>query len=895
MSARTKVLAGLVLLAVIVLVAALLVFRPSSSEEAAGGVCPGDGVSSPEWSPSSTEVDAGIDRHPFVGNGYLGLRVPPRGSGYTQTGEMTGWPLYTPAYDGAFVAGLYARTPSVADNREVAAAVPNWSGLTVQVGENTYDTATPAAQISNFRQSLHMRCGLVRSTLTWTTPDGRATDLVYEVVTSQADQHVGAVRVTLVPRWSGEIGVTDLIDGAGARRVTPAGAELADDTVRVGFRTEGTNVAGELASVLRADADTTGRTQDLTASQQAQFQVEDGNSYEVTKFVAVDTALTAADPRTSALDAARRAADAGWEPLLADTAAAWRAKWSGDIEVPGRAEVQGWIRGALYSMYSSTNAKQDNSVSPVGLSSDNYAGAVFWDADIWVFPALLQFAPELAKSIVEYRYRTLPAAQANAARLGLKGSFYPWTSTSRGDLEECHSWDPPHCLTQIHLQGDIALAAWQYYEATGDTAWLRDRGWPILSNLAAFWASRVTPNPDGSYSIRDVAGPDEYSNGVTDGSYTNAVAALALRHADTAAAILGESRPPEWAAIADRLRMPFDQAQRIFLQFDGYTGTPIKQADTVLLIYPLDWPMPPTVAAAVLDYYSQRTDPDGPAMTDSVHAVDAADIGVPGCAVATFLERSARPFVRAPFGQFAEARGEKAGAADPLAGAPAFTFVTAAGGFLQTFTNGLLGLRFDPETIAIDPMLPPQLAPGVTLRGIHWQGRTFDARIGTEDTELTLTQGDPIRVNTPSGEHILSPAQPLSVKTRRPDLAPTDNIARCDPISATSSEPGRYPNAANDGSTATGWESDVETGSLTVDLGTENRINRIVAHWSDPAPTASTIEVSTDNATWTRVEPAPGTGDLGSTVSARYVRIGVTGTNPAEPPGISELEVYAPR
>ncbi|NEE35239.1 hypothetical protein G3M53_58690, partial [Streptomyces sp. SID7982] len=86
-----------------------------------------------------------------------------------------------------------------------------------------------------------------------------------------------------------------------------------------------------------------------------------------------------------------------------------------------------------------------------------------------------------------------------------------WTSASRGRLDsECHSVDPPHCLTQNHLQGDVSLAVWQYYLATGDRDWLAARGWPLLKGIADFWRSRATANPDGSYSVNDVAGPDEY-------------------------------------------------------------------------------------------------------------------------------------------------------------------------------------------------------------------------------------------------------------------------------------------------------------------------------------------------------------------------------------------------
>jgi trehalose/maltose hydrolase-like predicted phosphorylase len=114
------------------------------------------------------------------------------------------------------------------------------------------------------------------------------------------------------------------------------------------------------------------------------------------------------------------------------------------------------------------------------------------------------------------------------------------------------------------------------YLATGDTAWLRARGWPMLQGIAQFWAGRVTANGDGSYSVDNVAGPDEYSNGVRDGVYTNAVAATTLRNATKAAHILGEAAPAQWTTIAGHLRMPFDQQRQVFLQYDGYNGTLIK-------------------------------------------------------------------------------------------------------------------------------------------------------------------------------------------------------------------------------------------------------------------------------------------------------------------------------
>jgi trehalose/maltose hydrolase-like predicted phosphorylase len=864
--------------------------------------CP-QSAGSAAWELSTTSYDPAFFRHAAVGNGYLGLRVPPAGMGYVATGEPTGWPLFTPRYDGAIVAGLYARDPDLAGGRQAIAAIPNWSTLTVGAGGETFTPTVAASRITNYRQTLYLRCGLLRTSLTWTTSSGsRATDLVYDVLADHTKQHVGAVRLTMTPHWNGEATVSDVIDGAGARRVVqtgggPQGGALTQD---VTFDAETLGTAGAVASTLAAGpgvtATATTRTPaaNLTASQALTFRARKDQSYEIVKYVGVDTELSSGNPEKSAVAASQQAADLGWPALSSAHVAAWNALWRSDIALPDRPDLQRWVRAGLYGLLSNIRPGADDSISPVGLTSDNYAGLIFWDAETWMYPALLLTHPDVARSIVEYRYRTMPGARANAQRLGYQGLFYPWNSGGSGDLAtECHSVDPPHCITQIHLQGDIALAVWQYYLATGDRAWLRSRGWPMLSGIAEFWAGRVTANADGSYSINNVAGPDEYSNGVNDGVYTNAVAATALRAATRAAAAVGRTAPASWTTIADRLRMPFDQQQQVFLQYDGYTGSLIKQADTVLLIYPVEWPMTSQVASNTLDYYAERTDPDGPAMTDSVHAIDAAAIGQPGCATHTYLMRSIVPFVRDPFAQFAEARGSKPGSQDPLAGSPALNFLTGEGGFLQVFTNGLTGLRWRSDRVHLDPMLPPQLGSGVTLRGLHWQGRTFDMTVGPTQTTLTQTAGQPFAVESPQGTQTSGTGASLRFPTRRPDLAPTDDAARCKPAQASSEEPGMYAEAAVDGSAATIWAPDpaTATASLTVDLGRATTVTRITPEWTEVLPTSSRVLISLDGSTWTPAPAAGADGSLTAPVSARYVRVEFTRDTNAERTGLRELEV----
>jgi hypothetical protein len=293
------------------------------------------------------------------------------------------------------------------------------------------------------------------------------------------------------------------------------------------------------------------------------------------------------------------------------------------------------------------------------------------------------------------------------------------------------------------------------------------------------------------------------------------------------------------------------------------------------------------VAANTLDYYAPRTDPDGPAMTDAIHAVDAAQIGEPGCATHTYLMRAIRPFVRDPFAQFTEARGDKAGAQDPLAGSPAYNFLTGSGGFSQVFTFGLTGLRWRADRLHLDPMLPPQLAAGVTLKGLHWRGRTFDIEIGATATTVKLRSGSAFTLESPGGTRTVSSS--ATIPTRRPDLKPTDDLARCRPTAASSEEPGMYAEAAVDGSAATFWAPTASSADLTVDLGTVTRVSSVVITWSDTPPASSRILTSADGTTWTEAH-VDSTGKLNDPIDARYVRTEVTSAGTTHP-GIRELEV----
>lgn len=198
---------------------------PQRADGAQGPCMKGDG--SDGWTATSSKIDPKDSHHAFVGNGYLGQRVPPNGTGYAAPGGTTGWPLKTPEYDGSFVSGLYAKGPKSVKGRQAIAALPTWTTLDVATGgahPDTFSSATAPGRISHYRQTLSLRCGFVRTSLTWTAADGRATDLVYDVLADRNDAHTGAVRLRMTPHWSGDATVTDRLDGRGARRMTASDA-----------------------------------------------------------------------------------------------------------------------------------------------------------------------------------------------------------------------------------------------------------------------------------------------------------------------------------------------------------------------------------------------------------------------------------------------------------------------------------------------------------------------------------------------------------------------------------------------------------------------------------------------------------------------------------------------
>ena len=401
----------------------------------------------------------------------------------------------------------------------------------------------------------------------------------------------------------------------------------------------------------------------------------------------------------------------GEEALMQAHYRLWDELWQGDIRIEGDDDAQRIVRFALFNLYSSCRGGRRLSIPPMGLSLQGYNGHIFWDTELWMYPPMLLLNQDIARSMLDYRFDRLPAARKKALAYGYRGAMFPWESDDSGEEAT-----PTHALTgpfEHHITADIGIACWNYYCVTRDMRWLQREGYPLLKEIADFWASRVTRNQDSSYSIHNVTGADEYANGVTDNAFTNGAASLALKYACQAAEICGEKVPEIWREIGENIRiLQFENG--VTREHSTYKGEMIKQADANLLAYPLGVITDEYRQRQDLEYYAERIDQkDGPAMSYSVYCVQYARMGEADKAYEMF-RRCYEPNLKKPFGVISET---------PTSNNP--YFMTGAGGLLQAVLNGFCGLQITDEGIVQLPSALPSHWKRVTVTGVGSDKKTY--------------------------------------------------------------------------------------------------------------------------------------------------------------------------
>lgn len=638
------------------------------------------------------------------------------------------------------MAGVYDHSPGDVPR---LAALPAWNAFDVSQGDGWLNsTDLTAGSLRSYRQLLDMYGGGLRTTYEWVDGARRITVDVLAFV-SRADPGLAVIRLRLVPHQPGRLTVRFPLEAwPPPRRVAmgrldnlPAGLPLAN-VWYPGHLTATDREADWLSLKAEGGSTRAAVTQSVAATArlgslhrghaELSFDAVADEAVSLIKLVGVATSRDGSDPLPRARTTIERAAARGYRTVLAEHAAAWKQLWATDVIVDGDPALQRVLHAMQFYLLSSIREDSEDSIPPMGLSSAGFYGHVFWDADTWMLPVLAVMHPQIARSIVAFRSRTLDAARRNARAQGFEGAKYPWEADDRGE-ETTPRFAWQNALSEVHISGDVPLAQWQFYLATSDLGWLSMHGYPVIKETADFWVSRVSHDPTTDrYSIRDVVSVDESLIGIDNDTYTNAVARVNLEIAIAASRKLGHEPDPRWAQIAERLVIPYDAIRQVHPPYEN-AAAEVRASAVPLLAYPLGLPMSARMKRNDLLHTLQRSKRNGAMMTEVLYPVVAAELGDDRL-VDTLMEPSYEGHLRPPFLVLAER---------PLN--DAVNFVTGAGAFLQQVIFGYTGLRLGDDGLqpAFKPLLPSGIRR-IVLRNFSVRGTTHDIIVNREGARFVV-------------------------------------------------------------------------------------------------------------------------------------------------------------
>lgn len=539
-----------------------------------------------------------------IGNGFYGLR-----------GAYVEAQADADNYPGLYVAGVYNQTTTTINGRDVTnedlVNLPNVQALTVSIDQGN-PIRIRHRDIHDIYRSLDLRTGRLTTTLMLALATGHQLMIQTQKVAGMNHWHQLGLRYAITPlNFAGTIQVSATIDGDvvngnvdryaqfDQHHVAVTGMASAGERALLTGQTKTSHIEFALGSKLTtgvkaAPVKTT--TGAKAIRQSLTLDVQPGETYTVDKTVAIFTSRET----SGALDTAvwEELAGADFDHIAADSATYYRHLWqTSDITIDGDLISQKLLRVNAFHLAVAGGAlasgQLDASVGARGLHGEAYRGHVFWD-ELFVMPAYIDQSPAIAKQMLLYRYRRLPAAREAAKAAGNAGAMFPWQSASRGDEQAqslhlnplTNQWDPDYSRRQRHVSLAIAYNVWLYWHTTGDDAFMRDHGLEMLLSIGKFWLSKAELDPQTKqYHISGVMGPDEFHEGypnaktagLTDNTYTNLLVAWLLGILQQLQAPFAKTwgqaaQASDWQAADTKLAAALQQHLAIPVNRDGILG-----------------------------------------------------------------------------------------------------------------------------------------------------------------------------------------------------------------------------------------------------------------------------------------------------------------------------------
>ncbi|MDX1386180.1 MAG: glycosyl hydrolase family 65 protein [bacterium] len=480
-----------------------------------------------------------------------------------------------PHYPGTYLAGGYNRLSTELSGKTIEnedlVNWPNWLPLSFRQ-ENGDWFHIDQVEILDFYQELNFKRGTLERRVRFRDSEGRETSLDSLRFVSMANPHLAGIQWILTPEnWSGTIEVRSGLDGnvinAGVKRYRKlsskhlefiASGPIDEEAVYLHVRTCQSHIGMAMGSRTRTFLNGTPLPVERKAIQKGSYigqtfslEAQKGESLKIKKVVCVYTSKDEAisEPENAACKVIQRAFP--FDTLLKHHEQVWSALWRRcDIQLRGQSEEQRVLRFNIFHLLQTVSYNTvglDVGVPARGLHGEAYRGHIFWD-EIFIFPFMNLRVPEVTRELLKYRFRRLHEAHHAALAAGYQGAMYPWQSGSDGREEsqvlhlnpKSGRWNPDHTHLQRHISAAIAYNIWQYFQATRDLEFLLFYGGELFLEIARFWSSIATYNPEiDRFEIHRVMGPDEYHDaypgapeaGLKNNTYTNIMVVWIMKRA----------------------------------------------------------------------------------------------------------------------------------------------------------------------------------------------------------------------------------------------------------------------------------------------------------------------------------------------------------------------------
>ncbi|MCV9931538.1 glycoside hydrolase family 65 protein [Flavobacterium sp. LS1R47] len=495
---------------------------------------------------------------------------------------------------------------------------PNWIGINIEINEETFDLNS-CTEVKNFRRELNMKEGWYNRSFEATLKNGTEIAVNVRRFLSLNLDEVGFIKYEITPLNKDakilykpyiDAGVTNEDANWEEKFWEPLEVKKATNEAFVTAQTYKTHfkVTTFMHNSIFANNENINISPSTIDSSSDKVEytygviIAKGQTSSIQKIGGYTVSLNHTNTLAAAEKAIKEALSKGYDQLLQEQIDAWAKVWEmSDITIDGDVKAQQGIRFNIFQLNQTYSGKDNRlNIGPKGFTGEKYGGSTYWDTEAYCIPFYMATKDQqVARNLLTYRYNQLDKAIENAKdNLGFKdgAALYPMV-TMNG--EECHNeWEITH--EEIHRNGAIAFAIFNYNRYTGDYSYIPEKGLEVLIGIARFWHQRASFSTDkNQYVILGVTGPNEYENNINNNFYTNYIAKWCIDYAveqitkvateyqtDHKRIIekvqLTENEVQEWKKVAGNMYFPFSKELNVYLQQDGFLDkdlVPVKDLD----------------------------------------------------------------------------------------------------------------------------------------------------------------------------------------------------------------------------------------------------------------------------------------------------------------------------